>query len=217
MVAIRQNIVSFRFGRYPDDAMNLRAQRCLYNCSSVLQAIRNWCEMHDWLEELSGTVYPKHPNKTLIIAEAKNATSTIEALLSSHSLHRVLISTISTRSTAGQILKKFIYHHFLLTRVRMITKNLICLLLEQYPQISNKKSYSKWFTLDGIDWLRKIKLPKYDRYLLDSELMLLDYTKEQIKQVDILLVPKTLPIFSLIDFSTNVFGGVFAFPLIVGS
>jgi hypothetical protein len=190
MVAIRQNIASFRIGRYPDDAMNLRAQDALANCSSVLQAIRNWCEMHDWLEELSGTTYPKHPNKTLIIAEAKNATSTIETLLSSHYLHRTLISTIPTTYAASQILKKLRHHRFLLSIIIIVTKNLICLLLEQYPQIRHKKDLSRWFTPNGIDWLWQIQLSKYDRYLLDSELTLLDYIKEQIKQIDILLVPK---------------------------
>ena len=200
MVAIRQNIVSFRFGGYSDDAMNLRAQYCHFNCSLALQVIHKWCEMHDWLEELSDTTHSKSTNETKTIAEAKKITSTIETLLSSHSLDGALISTISTRSTTGQMLKKLRHHRFLLARVIMMIKNLICLLLDQYPQISNKKSYSRWFTPNGIDRLWKIKLQKYNRYLLDSELTLFDYTKEQIKQIDSLLASKKLPPFSLNKF-----------------
>ena len=192
MVAIRQNIVSFRFGRYSDDAMNLRAQHYLSNCSSVLQAIRNWCVMQDWLEGLSAAAFTAPLFKVKTIPRTKSAISMIDTLLSAHSSHCSSISLVSSNFTTSQRCGNLMHHRFILTGILTITKNLIYLLLDQYPQIYNKKSPSKWLTPNGIDWLWQVELWKYDRYILDSELTLLDYIQEQIKQVDTLLASKAL-------------------------
>ena len=47
-----------------------------------------------------------------------------------------------------------------------------------------QRSASRLFTQAGIAELKRIRLPKYERYILDSELFLLEHLQTQIKQAD---------------------------------
>jgi transposase len=65
-----------------------------------------------------------------------------------------------------------------------MVKNRIHVLLDRHPEIGFQRSASGLFTKIGIAELKRIELPKYDRYILDSELDLLEHLQEQIKQAD---------------------------------
>lgn len=187
MVANRQNTIPFTFERYSDDAMNLRVQHCLSKCPIVIQAIHNWCKMHEWLEGLSATAFTAPLFKIKTVPRAKRAISMINALLSAHYSRCSSTPLLPSDTTTSQRCRSLLNHRFVLTQILAITKRLICLLLDQYPQICNKKSRSKWFTPDGIDWFWQVELWRYDRYIMDSYLTLVDYIQQQIKQIDYLL------------------------------
>jgi len=63
-------------GRFANDAKSVARFLDRYGCSecsAVLEATRNWCVMHDCLEELTGQVTLAHPLKVKAIAEAKRS------------------------------------------------------------------------------------------------------------------------------------------------
>jgi len=45
-----------RFANHPDSLGRFLGEYAGEDCSAVLEATRNWCVMHDWLEELAGEV-----------------------------------------------------------------------------------------------------------------------------------------------------------------
>lgn len=55
-------------------------------CTAVMEATRNWCVMHDWLEEIVDEVKLAHPMKVRAIAEAKVKTDQIDATTLAHLL-----------------------------------------------------------------------------------------------------------------------------------
>ncbi len=67
-----------RFGNQPESVARFLGPHSGEECSAVLEATRNWCVMHDWLEELTGQVTLAHPLKVKAIAEAKGKTHKID-------------------------------------------------------------------------------------------------------------------------------------------
>lgn len=68
-----------RFGNHPEALARFLDEHAGPDCAAVLEATRNWCVMHDWLEELTGQVTLAHPLKVKAIAEAKIKTDKILA------------------------------------------------------------------------------------------------------------------------------------------
>jgi len=75
---------------------------------------------------------------------------------------------------------------FLVT-VRTMAKNRIHDLLNRYPLIRAQWTAVEMFSKVGVQWLRKIELPSAERFILDSELDLLEHLSVQIKDADSML------------------------------
>jgi transposase len=184
MTETGQIIKQGRFANDPDSVAGFLREHGGSSCSAVLEATRNWTVMHDWLEELVDEVTLAHPLKVKAIAEAKIKTDKIDATTLAHSLRCDLRPAAHVRSVQARILTNLLRHRMFLVRLGTMTKNRIHVLLDRHPLIRSERSATELFTRMGIAWLKQIGLPKYDRYILDSEIALLEHLQDQIKQAD---------------------------------
>ncbi|HUW19844.1 MAG TPA: IS110 family transposase [Sedimentisphaerales bacterium] len=157
------------------------------NCLSVLEATRNWTVMHDILEELTSDVTLAHRLKVKAIAEAKIKTDKIDSTTLAHLLRCDLVPAACVCSPQARIIKNLLRHRMFLVRVQTMVKNRIHVLLDRNPDAHSQRSASGLFTQIGIAELKRIDLPEYERYSLDSELSLLEHLQAQIKQADKML------------------------------
>ncbi|HEC03810.1 MAG TPA: IS110 family transposase [Phycisphaerales bacterium] len=184
MTETGQIIKQGRFANHPNSVAGFLGEYGGSSCSAVLEATRNWTVMHDWLEELVDQVTLAHPLKVRAIAEAKVKTDKIDATTLAHLLRCDLIPAAHVRSPQARILTNLLRHRMFLVRLQTMTKNRIHVVLDRHPLIRSERSAGELFTKVGICWLKQLKLPKYDRYILDSEVALLEHLQEQIKQAD---------------------------------
>ena len=173
-----------RFANHPNSVTSFLGEHAGSCCSAVLEATRNWTVMHDWLEELVDEVTLAHPLKVKAIAEAKIKTDKIDATTLAHLLRCNLIPAAHVRSAQARILTNLLRHRMFLVRLQTMTKNRIHVLLDRHPLIRSERSATELFTKMGIAWLKQLQLPKYGRYILDSEVALLEHLQDQIKQAD---------------------------------
>ena len=173
-----------RFANRPEAVAGFLGEHGGDACSAVLEATRNWCVMHDWLEEVVGEVTLAHCLKVRAIAEAKIKTDKIDATTLAHLLRCDLIPPAYVCSPEGRVLKNLLRHRMFLVRLQTMTKNRIHVLLDRHPGIREQRKATELFTRLGIAWLKEVALPTYDRHILDSEVTLLEHLREQIHQAD---------------------------------
>jgi transposase len=184
MTEAGQIIKQGRFANHPQAVAGFLGHHGGSDCSAVLEATRNWTVMHDWLEELVEDVTLAHPLKVKAIAEAKIKTDKIDATTLAHLLRCDLIPAAHVRSPQARILTNLLRHRMFLVRLATMTKNRIHVLLDRHPLIRSERSAAELFTRIGMAWLKQLGLPKYDRYILDSEVSLLEHLQGQISQAD---------------------------------
>ena len=173
-----------RFANSPGSVEQFLGGYAAADCSAVLEATRNWCVMHDWLEDVAGEVTLAHPLKVRAIAEAKIKTDKIDATTLAHLLRCDLIPAAHVASPAARVLKRLLRHRMLLVRVQTMTKNRIHRLLDRYPAIRAQRKATELFTKMGVAWMRQVAVDAEDRFILDSELTFLEQLQEQIRQAD---------------------------------
>lgn len=173
-----------RFSNYPETVDKFLNGYGGDNCYSVLEATRNWTVMHDILEELTSGVTLAHPLKVKAIAEAKIKTDKIDSKTLAHLLRCDLVPAAYVCSPKARIIKNLLRHRMFLVRLQTMVKNRIHVLLDRNPEVHSQRSASGLFTQIGIAELKQVNLPKYERYILDSELGLLEHLQQQIKQAD---------------------------------
>jgi len=173
-----------RFANHPEAVRRFLGEHGGPDCSAVLEATRNWCVMHDWLEDLTGQVTLAHPLKVRAIAEAKIKTDKLDATTLAHLLRCDLIPAAHVASGPARILKRLLRHRMFLVRVQTMTKNRIHALLDRYPGIRAQRKAAELFTKMGIAWMRRVRVDGPDRFILDRELDFLEHLQEQIRQAD---------------------------------
>jgi len=176
-----------RFANHPDAVAKFLAPYAGADCSAVLEATRGWTVMHDWLEELTGTVTLAHPLKVRAIAEARIQTDKIGADTLAHLLRCDLIPAAYVCSNEARMIRRLLRHRMFLVCVRTQAKNRIHDLLDRYPLIRAEWKAAELFSKVGVAWMRQIELPAQERFILDSELDLLEHLNSQIKQAEDLL------------------------------
>jgi transposase len=153
-------------------------------CCSVLEATRNWTVAHDILEKLTEDVTLAHPLKVRAIAEAKIKTDKIDSTTLAHLLRCDLVPSAHVSSPKARITKNLLRHRMFLVRLQTMVKNRIHVLLDRHPPLRPQKPANRYFSQVGIAELKKIRLPKYDQYILHSEISLLEHLKAQIKETN---------------------------------
>ena len=173
-----------RFANHPESLSGFLGEYAGSDCSSVVEASRNWTVMHDWLEEQTGQVTLAHPLKVRMIAEAKIKTDKIDATALAHLLRCDLIPAAHVCSPEARVLKRLLRHRMFLVRLGTMTKNRIHTLLDRYPDIRAQRPEKELFSKMGMAWMCQVEVDQNDRFILDSELTLLEHLQDQIRQAD---------------------------------
>lgn len=173
-----------RFSNHPDSVTAFLSPYAGSECSAVLEATRGWCVMHDWLEQRVGQVTLAHPLKVKAIAEARIKTDKIDAATLAHLLRCDLIPAAYVCSPEARLIRRLLRHRMFLVTVRTMAKNRIHDLLNRYPLIRAQWTAAEVFSKVAIQWLRQIDVPPAERFILDSELDLLEHLNVQIKDAD---------------------------------
>jgi transposase len=173
-----------RFSNTPDALADFLGEHSGQECAAVLEATRNWCVMHDWLEEAVGEVTLAHPMKVRAIAEARIKTDKIDATTLAHLLRCDLVPRAHVCSASARVIKNLLRHRMFLVRVQTMTKNRIHVLLDRYPHIRQQRVAEELFTGAGIGWLRSVQLATSDQRILGAELDLLENLRQQIRQAE---------------------------------
>lgn len=160
-------------------------------CSAVLEATRNWCVMHDWLEDSCGSVTLAHALKVRAIAEAKIKTDKIDSTTLAHLLRCDLVPRAHVSSPAARVLKNLLRHRMFLVKLQTMTKNRIHVLIDRYPEVRRDRPAQELFNRAGLAWLKIVVLQASDRSILDNELQLLDALRQRIKDIDAVLKETT--------------------------
>jgi len=152
---------------------------------AVIESCRNWCVMHDWLEDIVDEVKLANPIKVKAIAEAKIKTDKIDANVLSDLLRANLIpeSYIATREVRDQ--RSLLRERMFFVRLRTMTKNRITTIFDRYPEeVRQFKAQTDLFGKKGREQLERIKLRDPDRALVDRELNFIDLINTFIQEIE---------------------------------
>jgi len=147
---------------------------CNGNSSAVLEASRNWCVMHDWLEEMVEEVHLAHPLKVKAIAEAKIKTDKIDARVLAHLLRTELLPEAYVAKPETRQIRSLLRQRMFLVRLRTMVKNRIFGMLDRYPELAQGRPTEEVFGKEGLEYLRQIPVKEIDRRMLDEDLELLE-------------------------------------------
>ncbi len=153
--------------------------------SAVLESCRNWCVMHDWLEDVVDEVVLANPYKVKAIAEAKIKTDKIDATVLADLLRANLVPGCYIASREVRDMRGLLRERIFFVRLRTMVKNRITTIFDRYPeQIRLQKSRSDLFGKAGRLNLKNIKLRDPDRALIDRELDFIDFINVFIKEIE---------------------------------
>jgi transposase len=153
--------------------------------AAVLESCRNWCVMHDWLENIVDEVVLANPYKVKAIAEAKIKTDKIDATVLADLLRADLVpqSYIATREVRD--LRSLLRERMFFVRIRTMTKNRITTIFDRYPEeVQQMRAQSDLFGKSGRVQLEAIELREPDRALIDRELNFIDLVNVFIKEIE---------------------------------
>lgn len=152
---------------------------------AVLESCRNWCVMHEWLEDAVDEVLLANPFKVKAIAEAKIKTDKIDATVLADLLRADLIpqSYIATREVRD--MRSLLRERIFFVRLRTMTKNRITTIFDRYPEEIRKfKAQTDLFGKKGRAQLESITLRDADRAIIDRELNFIDLINTFIKEIE---------------------------------
>jgi len=153
---------------------------------AVIEAGRSSYGMADLLEELGVRVKMAHPSEVKAIARAKIKTDKRDSRVLADLLRAGLVPEVHKRAVetrrAQRVLRQRVFFVAMMTRV----KNRIRALLAQQEEMIRKAvdGLSNLYTRKGLERLRTLELPLFDRRLLDSLLELFVRLEELIKSSD---------------------------------
>ncbi len=107
--------------------------------SAVLESCRNWCVMHDWLEEIVDDVILANPIKVKVIAEAKIKTDKIDATVLADLLRANLIPPAYIAKRPVRDMRNLLRERIFFVRLRTMTKNRITTIFDRYPEEVRKE------------------------------------------------------------------------------
>ncbi|MCB0415913.1 MAG: IS110 family transposase [Bdellovibrionales bacterium] len=153
--------------------------------SAVLESCRNWCVMHDWLEDIVDDVVLANPFKVKAIAEAKIKTDKIDATVLADLLRADLVPQCYIAPRDVRDMRSLLRERMFFVRLRTMTKNRISTIFDRYPEeVRNFKIQTDLFGKKGRLQLEEIKLRDADRALIDRELNFIDLINVFIKEVE---------------------------------
>ena len=153
---------------------------------AVLESCRNWCVMHDWLEEIVDRVILANPFKVKAIAEAKIKTDKIDASVLADLARADMIPECYIAPREIRDMRNLLRERIFFVRSRTMVKNRIITILDRYPEEVRKfkKQTTDRFGLKGRAQLEQIELRDADRALIDRELTYIDILNTFIQEIE---------------------------------
>lgn len=153
--------------------------------AAVLESCRNWCVMHDWLEDIVDEVVLANPYKVKAIAEAKIKTDKIDASILADLLRADLVPSCYVAPKTVRDMRNLLRERIYFVRLRTMTKNRITTVFDRYPEEKSKfKSWTDLFGTKGRQQLDSININEADRAMIDRELNYIDITNSFIKEIE---------------------------------
>lgn len=155
------------------------------NSKAVIESCRNWCVMHDWLEDIVDEVVLANPYKVKAIAEAKIKTDKIDATILADLLRADLIPQAYIAKRPVRDMRNVLRERIFFVRMRTMAKNRITTIFDRYPEeVRKEKAKTDLFGKKGRMQLENIKLRDADRALIDRELNFIDTINVFIQEVE---------------------------------
>jgi len=152
---------------------------------AVLESCRNWCVMHDWLEDIVDETILANPFKVKAIAEAKIKTDKIDANILADLLRADLIPSCHIAPREVRDRRGLLRERMFFVRLRTMTKNRISTIFDRYPEEVRKfKAQTDIFGKKGRLQLAEVEMRDPDRALIDRELNFIDLINEFIKETE---------------------------------
>lgn len=153
--------------------------------AAVLESCRNWCVMHDWLEDLVEEVVLANPAKVKAIAEAKIKTDKIDASVLADLLRADLVPSCYIAPRNVRDMRNLLRERIFFVQMRTMAKNRITTIFDRYPEErKNLKLQTDLFGKKGRDQLSEVELREPDRALIDRELTYIDLVNVFIKEIE---------------------------------
>lgn len=152
---------------------------------AVLESCRNWCVMHDWLEDIVDETVLANPFKVKAIAEARIKTDKIDANILADLLRADLIPSCHIAPREVRDRRGVLRERMFFVRLRTMTKNRISTIFDRYPEEVRKfKAQTDIFGKKGREQLATVEMRDPDRALIDRELNFIDLLNEFIKETE---------------------------------
>jgi len=152
---------------------------------AVIESCRNWCVMHDWLEDIVDDVILANPFKVKAIAEAKIKTDKIDATILADLLRADLIPQAYIAKRPVRDMRNVLRERIFFVRLRTMTKNRITTIFDRYPEeVRKEKAKTDLFGKKGRQQLENIDLRDADRAIIDRELNFIDLINMFIKETE---------------------------------
>lgn len=152
---------------------------------AVLESCRNWCVMHDWLEDIVDEVVLANPYKVKAIAEAKIKTDKIDATVLADLLRADLVPQAYIAKRPVRDMRNLLRERIFFVRLRTMAKNRITTIFDRYPEeVRKEKAKTDLFGKKGRLQLENIELRGPDRALIDRELNFIDMVNIFIQEVE---------------------------------
>ncbi len=152
---------------------------------AVLESCRNWCVMHDWLEDIVDDVILANPFKVKAIAEARIKTDKIDATVLADLLRADLIPQAYIAKRPVRDMRNLLRERIFFVRLRTMTKNRITTIFDRYPEeVRKEKAKTDLFGKKGRIQLENIQLRDPDRAIIDRELNFIDILNVFIKETE---------------------------------
>jgi len=165
------------------DGINQLVERAAYHgCfQAVVESSANyWTKLFDIMQGRQIPIKLSNPYKTKAIAEAKIKTDKLDARTLAQLLRADLVAESYVPSREDRERRALIRERASLTKTRTELRNKIHDLLAKYEV---EHGFSDLFGKQGVEWLKTLKLSRYDQVILDVNLRLLESLDEEIEKI----------------------------------
>lgn len=176
-----------RFNLSQETLVDFASTRLTKEDRVVLEATTNTWMVVKTLKQFVGEVAVSNPLATKAIASAKVKTDKVDALVLAQLLRLDYLPRVWEPDEATQELRRRCSRHAALVADRTTVKNRIHAVLAMRLLVP---PVTQLFAVKGLAWLRKVALDEEGRFMIDSDLRLLEHIEQEIAAVDRGLVQK---------------------------
>lgn len=140
-----------------------------------------WQKVYDFLEEKGFDVQLAHPLKTRAIAEARIKTDSRDSEILAELRRGNLIVESYVPVREIRMLREFVRHRAMLSRMRTEIKNRVHSILTKNGIVPE---FSDLFGKEGMEFLKKVEVDNISRLALDNFISLVEHINKELSDID---------------------------------